>query len=63
MTDYQALNTFNAKGNYHAGAVSIPVELTGSYKSHSDDPVEIHVWSEEVNASVIFNDFSLRCLV
>lgn len=55
MIEYQAKNSFFAKGNYHFRQRSIPVELTGSYKSYSADAVEIHMWSDEEGASEIFN--------
>ena len=56
MIDHQTVNTFNAKGNYHLQEASIPVQLTGTYKSYSDDPVEICVWSEDRNAPEIFSN-------
>ncbi len=56
MIDYQTVNSFYAKGNYHCRNISLPVQLTGSYKSFSTDPVDVHIWSEEKKASQIFND-------
>lgn len=56
MIDYQTLITFSAKGYFHFEEASIPVELTGSYKSFSDDPVEIRVWSDQENAPEILTE-------
>ncbi|PWB53892.1 MAG: hypothetical protein C3F13_08275 [Anaerolineales bacterium] len=59
MINYQTNNNFFAQGLYHSGQKSVPVQLTGNYKSFSDDPVDIQVWSEENDAIEVF-DSSMR---
>src|SRR4030066_379942 len=55
MIDYQTNNNFFAQGYYHSGKKSVPVQLTGNYKSFSDDPVDIQVWSEDKDAFEVFD--------
>jgi len=55
MIDYQPNNSFFAQGEYHFLQQSIPVQLSGNYKQHSQDPVVITVWSDDKDAPKIFD--------
>jgi hypothetical protein len=59
MVEYKPAITIHAKGNYHFGDSSIPVELSASYASLSSDSVEVKIWSDDKNIS-IFIDYAFN---